>query len=97
MKSSIQWTTFFFPFLTISYVSLSSSSNSYCSFTYILFIIYFIYYTIYANHDSNLALPEYNHVEVYYLYTLAGEGFEPPTFSLYRNQSIIVFSMMVRA
>ena len=29
--------------------------------------------------DSNLALPKYNHVEVYYLYTLAGVGLEPTT------------------
>lgn len=29
--------------------------------------------------DSNLALPKYNHVEVYYLYTLAEVGLEPTT------------------
>ena len=29
--------------------------------------------------DSNLALSKYNHVEVYYLYTLAGVGLEPTT------------------
>lgn len=34
------------------------------------------YYTIYTKHDSSLALPEYNHVEVYYLYTLAGTRLE---------------------